>query len=754
MDILVSLASGLIIAAAVQLLLANLGLALGLTLLDWSPSSPQPAEQPKSSPVSLPLTPLVGLGVTLTVSLVLFVAALLATEFGQLLDPRRGVIFSILLWAVYWLVFLWLSSTAIANLTSSVFDVAITGGRRLLTALQQLASIGRDDSGADETATLQAIQAQLRDIEEVQQYLPQLLAEQRQTLIEEISDRTDLSSTEIDHMLQAVEPQVAAQPQTTSMSSSGSLLSQLNLPSWQDLLEKSVEQLDLSSLDAQSLWQLVKDWQPPDPKSPTAESSVEPPSMTQQVRAFVTTNPPWRLQPSQLQHQVEQVLSAPEVDTATAQQQLSELDHDQYVTWLQQRTDLDTDQITTIAAQLSSLHTTSAAPQATITTSGDQATTETAPPVPTAHWQAVEEGLLAYLRYTNLDSLSADSLSAKIQTLRNEADIPETAAIAPDVTDRSALGEVLSRRKGLALDHRQALAQVLETELTPSPRPANEAESAGSQLSDAATQLAERLAAIDWSTIAPDDLANTIINQARSLDLPVDFDWSSILEPLPLSPSSQPGLIDTLQSMGQALQSSKQAVTQVGQSMQTWTAEITQDLSQYLQFASKSALQPEAMTQALTDIWQRALQQLPDLSQLPNFSDLQQLLDLTAVQQALRQRPDLTAQEVEQIVDALQQIWQRVTQTISDWVGSWQQALQARLDQGTDNLATVRQQVVNRIVSAQETVQARAIAVQADLQRQADVARQQVAIAAWWLFLSLVSSGVTAAIAGWLATQY
>ena len=73
-------------------------------------------------------------------------------------------------------------------------------------------------------------------------------------------------------------------------------------------------------------------------------------------------------------------------------------------------------------------------------------------------------------------------------------------------------------------------------------------------------------------------------------------------------------------------------------------------------------------------------------------------------------------------------------------------------------LAEVRQQIVEQIAAAQTKVSDRAQALKEslkeDIQLQADAARRQVAIAAWWLFIALVSSGSAAASAGYLATQY
>ena len=78
MEVLFSLVAGLMIAAVLQLLLTNLGIALGLTVLDWSPiainesapdSLPSTADRSddedtsSSSEIALPFTHLIGFGV-------------------------------------------------------------------------------------------------------------------------------------------------------------------------------------------------------------------------------------------------------------------------------------------------------------------------------------------------------------------------------------------------------------------------------------------------------------------------------------------------------------------------------------------------------------------------------------------------------------------------------------------------------------------------------------------------------------------
>ena len=64
---------------------------------------------------------------------------------------------------------------------------------------------------------------------------------------------------------------------------------------------------------------------------------------------------------------------------------------------------------------------------------------------------------------------------------------------------------------------------------------------------------------------------------------------------------------------------------------------------------------------------------------------------------------------------------------------------------------TAQRQITEGLSAAQQTLEIKANAVKADLQTQADVARGQVAIAAWWLFSRLLLSGTSAAASGWLA---
>ncbi|MEO0456950.1 MAG: hypothetical protein AAF152_10285, partial [Cyanobacteria bacterium P01_A01_bin.114] len=250
MQLIFSLVTGLIIAFALQLLSANLGIAVGLTLVNWSPrrrKSQASSSKSADSSFSLPITHLVGFGVAFSLSAVIFAAALLTTEFSEIMPPRRGAIFGIILWATYWLLFAWLSSTTISSVADSIWGTAVSGGRRLVSALRQ--TIRADEEPLPENqSTFQHLAAEVSQLAEQQQQLPQLLYNQTETLLTGISELkafepkiSELNMAELTHQPasnSAPVPQELPAPDLPDLSgpsvASSSLLSQL--PSWREML--------------------------------------------------------------------------------------------------------------------------------------------------------------------------------------------------------------------------------------------------------------------------------------------------------------------------------------------------------------------------------------------------------------------------------------------------------------------------------------------------------------------------------------
>ena len=147
------------------------------------------------------------------------------------------------------------------------------------------------------------------------------------------------------------------------------------------------------------------------------------------------------------------------------------------------------------------------------------------------------------------------------------------------------------------------------------------------------------------------------------------------------------------------------------------------------------------MAKDVIHVLKRGLRLLPSPTDWPNVDDLRDLFDLGAVKTALENRRDLTVDEIQQIVNWFEAAWQQASQQVEDWSSALWQLARDRFTPQAETLDAAREQVVERIAAAQTAVQTRATDLKADVQRQADAARRQVAIAAWWLFLSLLSSG-------------
>lgn len=155
-SIFTALVIGLLIAFALQFLLTILGIAIGISALGNHPAKeasqafqdeqvdePLREENPKKSSTSdadqksliSTLGIPAGLGVLLTVNLVLFSACFLAARFSQIDDPGIGAIEGIVLWSAYFLVLLWISFNAVTSFFGSVLDLTSSGFRRLVATV-------------------------------------------------------------------------------------------------------------------------------------------------------------------------------------------------------------------------------------------------------------------------------------------------------------------------------------------------------------------------------------------------------------------------------------------------------------------------------------------------------------------------------------------------------------------------------------------------------------------------------------------
>lgn len=694
MELLFSLIAGLIIAIAFQLLLANFGIALGLTVLDLSPQEEQSAAS-NTDISSLPITHLLGFGVALSLSTVLFVAGLLTTEFSEIAEPRRGIIFGIVLWATYWLLFIWLSSTTLSSIADSLLGTALSGGRRLMAAIGK--AMGTQEQESDDQAVLKELAAEVAQLTKEQQQLPQQLATQKEALLAEITQLADEVAQTNSQTASPPAPVIenaVIEDAIVSPSPSPSLLSRLDLPSRRQLLQRAADSLDLPSrrqllqraadsldlpngqqilqqvadhvdisdiadIDIQALWHQLRSHESGDNKN----------IIQIDVADYLSQAPVWMLRSDSLKETFYERIYDPEAAPELLKTQLSAIDHEHFVGWLQERGDLAADQVATVVEQLSQvkesvMERVSSVAQTAQADQTDQANQTGADP---EALENVQNKLIAYCRYTNLDVLTPESLTEKVQTQLAENSLSEGAIAHLNL---QAIKQVLDRRQGLEPAQQKAL----------------------------------------WGTLQ--------------------------------SGLSQPA--------SHTLRAPRRWAVRSGQSAQHLTKKLATQVTYYLKHQDKSAFSPTQMAHDLTQMTKATVGSLPN-----NLPQWESLFDKTAWQRELEKRRDITTDEVQHILTAAESAWQHSLQQVNTWAETSWADLQETIDSKSDELLdTASKQVTEKLATAQQAIETQVDAVKADVQTQADAARGQVAIASWWLFISLLLSGASAGVSGWLAVMY
>lgn len=173
-QIIVVVLAGLLFGLAFQLLLANFGIAIGLSLFDLKPK-PQTLDEGSADTEdagfgSIALIGVAaGLAIMLSLDGVLFAACFLAVKLSQASDPWLGAILGGLVWSVYLILLTWLSTSAVGTVADTVLGFTRTGLRRLFEAVGQLFSPDPSDANSvkeDSNATEMVRQQLLRTLEE------------------------------------------------------------------------------------------------------------------------------------------------------------------------------------------------------------------------------------------------------------------------------------------------------------------------------------------------------------------------------------------------------------------------------------------------------------------------------------------------------------------------------------------------------------------------------------------------------------
>ncbi|EDX86071.1 hypothetical protein S7335_3774 [Synechococcus sp. PCC 7335] len=235
----IALLSGVILAFGFQLLLTNLSMAAGVSYVAHSSNSSSDSSGSNSSSGGSGIKKIgiaFGAWTLITVCIALFFACLLAISLTAYANPLLGAITGLVIWATYFTLLLWFSSTAVGSLVGSMVKSATSGFSTIMgtataalgaksasnqvvqtaeaaaEAIRRELAAGFDISGIQDTLQdyLSTLKSADVDVNSIEQEFERLVKEaglsevdrdalptvNKKTFVDLLEDRTDLSREE------------------------------------------------------------------------------------------------------------------------------------------------------------------------------------------------------------------------------------------------------------------------------------------------------------------------------------------------------------------------------------------------------------------------------------------------------------------------------------------------------------------------------------------------------------------------------
>lgn len=533
----IALIAGVLMAFAFQFLLTNLTVAAGIS----SGENPLDADSDDSWGHAVrEVESKVGVWALITVNIALFIACFLAVKLTLINSVALGAITGVVIWSAYFLALVWVSSTAIGSIMGSIATTAgsslqgvmavagtALGGRAanaqiVNTVEASVAAVRRELSSAVDPSrvreTVQDYVADLQlpklDLKQVRNDFERLLTGSelrslgdsdilqnvnRQTFVDLVSSRTDLSKQEVNRLadqLEAAWHQVLGQqptnPQATLLNflqsaspqelTSGQLSDKIgqlvgvgadkgengngNSGLGEQVLRAGVGTLvgavlsrtDLSDVDVEKIssqLQQLKDKATEQAKTISSQVSDKMPgqrfnTIKADVENYLLNSKPWHLNRETIKQEFKDVIYDAEAAPGIVRQQLEQLNRDSFVQLLQQRTDFDSEQISEIAEQLEGIR------QEVFETVQSAASQEQS--------QDFRSRVENYLRSTGKEELNPEAIERDFKALLED---PEAGIDALrdrfSQFDRDSLVQLLAQREDFNQEEAEQLVGQLES---------------------------------------------------------------------------------------------------------------------------------------------------------------------------------------------------------------------------------------------------------------------------------------------------
>ncbi|HEY9693079.1 MAG TPA: hypothetical protein V6D15_12780 [Oculatellaceae cyanobacterium] len=248
----IALVAGVVLAFAVQFVLTNLSVAVGISYLGHksdSDSNDHHNNNDDSGSVGGTIRKIgtaVGIWTLITVTIALLIACYLAVKLTLITDAGLGAIVGLVIWATYFSLLVWVSSTTVGSLIGSVVNTATSGFQAILgtaaaaigakaasnqvvataeaaaNAIRREFTAGLDPVSMRETVEdyIQSLRPPELDIKSIRQEFEKILNDPqlkevassgglatigRQQLVDLVSSRTDLSKRDVNRIADQLE---------------------------------------------------------------------------------------------------------------------------------------------------------------------------------------------------------------------------------------------------------------------------------------------------------------------------------------------------------------------------------------------------------------------------------------------------------------------------------------------------------------------------------------------------------------------
>lgn len=237
----IALIAGVVLACAFQLLLTNLSVAAGLSYWGSQSHNTSITHSSSENPPVRHIGRKVGTWTLITVTIAIFFACLLAVKLSLISNPGLGAIVGLVIWATYFSMLVWVSSTTVGSLIGSVVNTATSGFQAIVgtataalgakaasnqvvaTAKAAAAAVGHElGTAIDPTSLRETVEDYIQglkppelDIKSMRSEFEKLLNDpqlksiagenlpnlDRQTLVDLVSSRSDLSKRDVNRIV-------------------------------------------------------------------------------------------------------------------------------------------------------------------------------------------------------------------------------------------------------------------------------------------------------------------------------------------------------------------------------------------------------------------------------------------------------------------------------------------------------------------------------------------------------------------------